>query len=188
MDGTKKALTYFFATRYHILSTDSQSKACPMCNGLIKTRNTIGSFNMNNVANFSNSPAKSNHEDHTTGLISPNSVVASTSAGNKWRRYIRHPCPSPGEWQFLESPSSATSPTRSYLLQHLLFQFYIYGISQDDMDMKFNWWLNCSTPSLMILTSTVEKFKSKHRGIEHRGLQEMPFWRTSIYMNKVVSC
>ena len=102
---------------------------------------------------------------------------------------IRHPCPSPGEWQSLEShQAQAKSPARSYLLQHLLFQFYIYGISQDDMDMKFNWWLNCSTPSLMILTSTVEKFKSKHRGIEHRGLQEMPFWRTSIYMNKVVSC
>lgn len=166
MDGTKKALTYFFATRYHILSTDSQSKACPMCNGLIKTRNTIGSFNMNNVANFSNSPAKSNHEDHTTGLISPNSVVASTSAGNKWRRYIRHPCPSPGEWQSLESPSSATSPTRSYLLQHLLFQFYIYGISQDDMDeVHFHHW------------------ETKIKAYRDRGLQEMPFWKTSICMN-----
>ena len=84
----KRPLHIFFATRYHIQSKDGQSKACPMCNGLITTRNTIGSFNMNNVANFSNSPDKNNHEDHTTELISPNSVVASTSAGNMSRRYI----------------------------------------------------------------------------------------------------
>nr|POF00476.1 hypothetical protein CFP56_55148 [Quercus suber] len=44
----------------------------------------------------------------------------------------------PVQAQVSDNPSSrqaqATSPAKSYLLQHILFQFYIYGISQDDMD------------------------------------------------------